>query len=391
MTRKKILIVGYTNWKAATDIPYLFKRAGCDVDVFSCVRSRLLRGSIYTTWFVAPEDKAEYVQKLKTIVETGSYDWIVAGDDAVLRIFATLPDNEPLLPKLIPLSKLENQFILGSKAGHSLACTLYGILTPTYAVYDELQNPKILAEQVSFPLLLKIDQSAAGRGVFLCTTDDDVAMHLARLTHQQKEKLVFQHYITGDTVGVETLYKQGTLIAYAYSIATKTLEDQFGISSERRYVACPAIEEQLRFIGKSLGVHGFCSMTFIHDGSSHYLIEADLRPQTWFRFARFAGVDFSEGIRGFFSDTSPLLRPVFPSGATEIMVRHFPRDLSWNMTHKNYSGILKWFYNAEHRWDGIPWHDPVLLLEFFSRGVVSITKRIRHSICRVFVKDTIVS
>lgn len=382
MQQKRVLIADYGNYDSLVGIPHLFRTAGCAVDIYSRKESWLLENKYISDHFLAPDDPSSYAAGLGALAESGRYDWIVLGDDFAARFVARHIRDDALFSKLAQLIKPENRQLLGSKAGLSLLCSEYGIPTPAYAFLWEGADSALCAEKVSFPLLLKVDESAGGSGVFRCENPEELSAVLLRIEEADKENLVLQKYIVGENIAVEALYKRGALVTYAYSIVTKTLRGEFGVSSERRYVPRPEIEERLGRIGEAFGLHGFSSMTFIYDGSEHYLVEADLRPQAWCPLAVLAGTDFSLGIREFLSDEPAFLRPLFLSGKKEIVLRHFPRDIFWYLERKKYLGFWLWLRNAEGRWYVISWHDARLLRRTLFRGVRYLSRRFLRRVRR---------
>ncbi len=356
------------------DIPYLFVKAGCSIDIFCRRKSWLATANYHTTWHVAPDDPALYVKDLEKVLLSTTYDWIVAGDDIVIRLLGKRATSD-VLQKNIALVLPEHYSILGSKANLSLFCSKHAIPTPPYALYLPGLDPHSLADTVAFPLLLKVDESAGGAGVFLCQNHEDVACIISSLTDFEKENLVFQKYIHGKNIAIESLYKDGRLIMYSYAVVTKTLNSEFGVSVERKYIECPKIEKRLRMVGEALGFNGFCSMTYIDDGKEHYLIEADMRPQAWYLLGKISGADFVRGIQEFFSDTPRYIPSVFPKAKKEVYVRHFLRELLWFEEQGKYRYMYKWLCNIDGRWRAIPWHSPRVALRL-SMGALRYGTRV---------------
>jgi hypothetical protein len=368
-----VLLAECQGWDSLVDVPYLFAQAGCVVDVYSGRRSWLSMSRHASAFIEKGEGPRAYIAGLRALAESGKYDWIVFGDDLSARLAATLDDE--FFKKLGPICKLENRGMLGSKAGLSFACSRYGIPTPAYAIYDGSREPSALAAEVSFPVLVKVDHSAGGSGVFLCVTAADLAAVFSKLGEEEKKNCVIQKYIKGENVAVEAIFKHGVLVTYAYSIATKTLSGEFGTSSERKYVHRPEAVERIRQIGSTLGLHGFASMTFMYDGEEHYLVEADLRPQVWCLLGRLGGTDFSRGIREFLSDAPVFVPPQFPEGVTERYVRHFSRELLWCLEHRDFLGVWHWLCNTDGRWLAFPRHEPRMFCAAFFRGGRYLARR----------------
>ncbi|MBC7651604.1 MAG: hypothetical protein H7101_07640, partial [Deinococcales bacterium] len=85
------------------EIPFMFKQAGCIVDVFCGKNSWLLSNSYYDNCIDAPEDKDSYCNKLIALVQNNikSYDWVLMMDDETIKLLNEKVDNEELFIKLM--------------------------------------------------------------------------------------------------------------------------------------------------------------------------------------------------------------------------------------------------------------------------------------------------
>ena len=356
--RYRVLIAD-TYSPVSMEIPHLFKKAGCEVDIFCFKNSWLKKNNCWNNWFEAGNiQDGTYARRLQALVEKGDYSWVVLSDDEAIRVANEAICNENLAKKILPLSKMENRLMLASKAGLSLLCQKYGILTPDFFLYEKTSDLKMMGDRLTYPLLLKEDGNGGGAGVYLCRNEPEVVSVLDKLSDEKKKNLIFQKYIFGDIICVEALYKNGQLLAYTYSKAVRTANNEFGPSINREYLACPEIEADLCFIGSTLGLNGFVTMTFMYcpQMKMHYLIEADMRPQSWFRLAKFCGVDFSKAIKNYITGEAILLRPVFKAGEVLTMT-HFTRDVSRCFNEFDVRGFLKWVFNVQGCWRFIPYYD----------------------------------
>lgn len=383
-TTYRVLLADHPGHDSACEIPYLFAAAGCTVDVYCPKRSWLLKNSYWNAWIESDEEAEAYAEKLEGLARSGAYDRIVLVDDVVIRIMNKFLVDQDLFTKILPLTKSENRSMLGSKAGLSILCEKFGIATPPYMVYDDDLDFDLLAEKVSFPLLLKIDESAGGGGVFHCKDPAEVKRSLLLLKPEEKRRLIFQKYIEGDNIALEVFYEKGELLAYTYSTVVKTLTHEFDVSVDRIYSEHPEIEPQLAAFGRAFGINGCATMTCMYDAKErrHYFIEADLRPQLWFRLGTFAGVDFSKAIRASFSGKRILMRPNILGKDNAILVRHFSRDIIRCGRRKDVKGILAWCFNTDGRWRYIPWYDRkalaytrTYLSHLYARGIYKAIAR----------------
>ncbi len=360
---RNVLLTDYIDSEVAAEVPYLFKRAGCAVDVFCSKRSWLLKNSHWDNHILRENDPEKYVRHLESLVREKEYDFVVVTDDFTLRIVNDNLMETDLAGVILPLSTLENRMLLGSKAGLHTLCEKYGIVSPVTAIYDPSVGVGKIFEHISFPLLLKVDISGGGNGVFLCKNEDEVRTRLQSFTETEKRNLVFQRYIHGDHCGVEAFFGKGNLLAYAFSGVLKGIEGEFSSSCERRYRECREIEPILKDIGRKFGVNGFASISFIFDKkqNTYYLIEVDARPQVWFPLARFVGVDFSLAISNYFQGKNVLIRPKFPKGKDYLVMGYFSRIVNYVISYGDVREAAKWIFNKEGRWKFIPTYDKKFL------------------------------
>lgn len=363
----RVLLAAYSRSEVAFDMPHLFRKAGCSLDIYSIPNNAIKQNLYWDAWYKADESPEEYVKGLVECSKNQEYDWIVLGDDDSLRLVERYAPEE-FASKVLPLSKREHRSLLSSKAGLSRLAAKFNIPTPPFAIYKEGDGVRE-SEQVSFPLLLKVDVSAGGRGVFFCASQEDVDSVLLRLPPHKKRALLFQKYITGKNISVEALYKNGRLLEYASSTVLKTLSGEFTVSAVRRYQVYDGLEELLTRIGRALGFDGFCSYTFMREEASgvFYLVEADLRPHAWFSFSRFAGADFSRGIRRFL-EQEPLGSSAFLPPRKEGVILRYPlRDINRAFKEGDISELFAWGANSGGRWKLLPWHDSRMITFFFKR------------------------
>jgi hypothetical protein len=360
----KILIADYKNADVSANVPYLFKKAGCEVEVFCSSQSWLLKNRNWDIWHnVVSRNHFDYSRQLQRLIQDNNYDDVVLTDDYVIRIMNDTITDQIVFKKILPISDINYRDILGSKSGLSFLCEQCNILTPTYYIYDGVSNPLLLANNITFPLLLKVDKSGGGKGVFFISSEQELEEVLFNLSEDKKINLVFQKYITGDNIAVEALFKEGKLLGYITSKVIKNIRNEFSISMTREYEHLPELGNILKKIGEAWSLNGFSSMTFMRsqgDGQ-YYLVEADMRPHDWFYLAKFCGVNFSELIKNYLDKTLSEVSLISLQNKNPIILHHFSRSLKWAIKHGDLISILRWLFNIDRRWRLIPWHDRLLL------------------------------
>ncbi|MBC7553956.1 MAG: ATP-grasp domain-containing protein [Taibaiella sp.] len=358
----KILIVSYANWDSLMELPAVFKQAGCTTDIYCAKDSWILQSSFYDKWIEASSNEATFLSGLYDIVgkHGNEYDWIIPGDDIILRLLNDTITDEKLFYKLLPLTKIENRELLGSKAGFSNLCDKYDIKTPRFLIYDAGQSPESIAKYMGFPFMMKTDRSEAGTGVFKCDNLHDLIDNLKNV--ENKHNVVFQQFIEGYDINMEVLYKEGELIVYSYAKLLKIL-GKFGLSTQRLFSQNTEIIPELRKIGRSIGLNGFASIAFMYNelDKKHYLIEIDVRPNSWIYYGRFTGNDFSEGIKKISKGDLTLVNFDSNKYPSEVKVSLYKKDMMRVIVTKDVKGFLYWMLNKEDCRKYIPTYDKKLL------------------------------
>lgn len=367
----RVLLVSIINWESVLEIPALLNQGGCTVDLFCKKDAWVLQNKFYENSIIAQGNDHDFISHLLNyVVESGEkYDWIIPGDDITIRLLNKELQSVELFYKIMPLTKIENRAILGSKAGFSNLCNKYAVKTPRYLVYSTTQTPGSIGDYMGFPLLIKLDESEGGYGVFLCESEAALTSKLGEI--KNKNGLVFQQFIKGHEVNTEALYKDGVLIVYSYSKPLKLMSN-FGVSTQKLYSQNRDVETELIQIGHDIGINGFCNIAFMYNelDRSYYLIEVDIRPTAWMYYGKFIGNDFAKGVNKAIQNDLSLLAPDEKYGGKEIQIHLFRRDIYRCIQEKDYAGLWIWFTNKNYCWRYIPVYDTKYLrscIKYLSR------------------------
>lgn len=356
------LIACYGNFRTLPEVPYVLKKGGCDVvDILCSGESSLLHNKFYDTWIRYDKEKEDYANKLLATVEEKNYDWIILGDEHILKLMNERITSEEVFRKVMPLEKIENRMILSSKVGLSDVCERLSITTPRYLVVDSFEQLNVTPVDLRFPVLIKQDVSTGGQGIFFCKSKDGL---LGVMKKNPSTKAIIQEYIKGEDIGVEALYKHGALLTYNISEVLGYLDGRFGTTTKRRYFNNIEIEKLLVELGQKVGINGFASIQYIHDeiDKKYYLIEADLRPNIWVASSRYTGNDFSVGVQRFLGKMPITPECYKPANGydKEVQVFLFNRDLVRCFKKKKPLQFIRWFVDPR-MWKFIPTYDMKLL------------------------------
>ncbi len=302
-------------------MPHVIRQAGFAVDLL-CRESNVSRHSGFLDrWIDAGETWEDLFEKLIELDRSGAYAHILLGEDAILCRIYTQPIPE--LDHLMPVREDNARHMLG-KVGFSQVCKSLGLRTPEFAVLTNAEQANAAVEQLGFPLVTKINYSAAGEGVQVFRDREAYLAYVA--TYRFLQPLLVQKFIEGELISVEALFRDGQLLQYVCSI---DVDATLGPSTKRRYVRrLPEVVEFLEPLAKFARLHCFTNITFVREFSSGqlFLIEADPRPNKWAPYGHWFGADFSEAFRLFMGDT-PVDQPPYLDCASENAVTH------WEIEH----------------------------------------------------------
>ena len=354
----RVLLISYVNWDSLIEIPAILKNGGCTVDVFSVKDSWVLQNKQYDTWIPGNTDANIFLEELLCYIEknTDKYNWIIPGDDAIIRALNARIIDEAQFYKIMPLTQIEHRQLLGSKAGFSELCAKYSIKTPKYLVYNAPLTPAYIGRYIGYPLLMKQDQSEGGFGISFCNNEQALIENLEKTP--VKNKLVFQQFIKGYDINTEVLYKNGELIVYSYS-RTLTVMGKFGVSTQRLFYHNDEVKQTLIQMGHSLGLNGFGNVVFMYseEEKTHYLIEIDMRPNAWMYYGKFTGNDFSEGVRKIIKSDLSLVTPRDAGAGRQLNISLYKKDVYRCILDKDIKGLMAWATNRHNRWRYIPLYD----------------------------------
>lgn len=360
----KVLVACIENWDTLMELPAVLVNGGCTVDVYCSKKSWLLKNKFFNKWIESPTDIEVYKQNLMQLSESNDpyYDWIILADEKLLKIFSECPgiNNLARCNRILPITKIENKILLGSKKGLSELCLKYNITTPKYLLFNHEPDFDVKQLNLNFPILLKQDLSWGGGGIHMCNNKAEFELALPKLNKDYP--FIFQEFITGIDIGVEAFFNNGILLNYNAGEVKKYFKSRFSFTTSRMYFLSEEIKVLLDELGNKFGINGFASIQLIYKESDNkfYLLEADLRPNFYVPYGRFTGQNFSEAIKKKI-DPSYIIPPnrLLKQGE-KIEVAIFYRDIIRCFKQKDILGIFKWVFNYKGYWRFIPIYDLTL-------------------------------
>jgi hypothetical protein len=320
-----LLIGGY--WPEVMEVTFgLLIRAGFAVDVIS--NSTAFRKSGAMRDYVLAKKRELVVEAAAEKIKK-EYTLVVVGDDATLGMILNSDLSREQKLRLLPVLSGKNFGHIFSKIGLSLALNENGISTPDSLIARDEEELNSSARALGYPILVKLDSSAGGLGVFECRHGADVEALGKTLA---RYPVLVQRKIAGAEVALEAFYRNGELVHFAYSVPEKS-KYKFGPTSVRSYwqLACleKSVFDELRVLGKALGAHGFVSIGCIHSvqDSKRYYFEADMRPNLWIDHSRYVGEDWAVIISRHFATRNSVKHSYTfnPQYSNPLLISHYLR------------------------------------------------------------------
>lgn len=369
----RVLIAASENWESLAELPYVLNKGGCIVDVFCSKGSWLTKNSFFHNWIEVNETN-DLVESLIQRIKSFHYEWIILGDESLLKKFSNFNETEAFLKRVLPLTKIQNRKLLGSKIGLAQLCEKYNFDSPRTCTFNKKTDFISTSCNLNFPVLLKTDLSWGGGGIIYCKDGNSLISSISKLSDQ--EEFLLQEFLPGEDIAVEALFKEGRLLTFQCSKVLEYQTNRFGSTISRLYFNNLVIEEIIKNVGCKIGINGFASMQFVGSNidDKYYLIEVDLRPQAWIRYGDFTGANFSIGVKRF-TGLLPLVGTSlqFSSSPKTIEVVLFHRFLISLIINKNLASLFRFIIRRD-MWRFIPLYDKVLMKAILNE-VFSYTKR----------------
>ena len=354
----KVLVACYGNWDTTSEIPYLLKKSGCNVDVYCSKKSWLLSNKYYENWIESNSDEETYLNQLIELVKKNNYEWVILGDDLLIKKSNDFIKDEEVFKKIMPINKIENRRMLSSKEGLSDFCKSNNIETPGYTIYNDKNDLQKIKDTLKFPVINKLDFSFGGTGMFVSKSFEEFSDSLEKIP--VNENVLIQEFIIGEEIPVEALFYNGELISYLSANVLDYSKDNFSYTTRKMYYENKALKPILTHLGKALGLNGFANMLYMYDtkNNTYHLIEVDPRPNSWMACSRFvAENNFFEGVKKIVSGEYVKGFQGMGIKKPNVEIALFYKDIRRAIWKKDYKGILRWILNSKGYWRFLPLYD----------------------------------
>lgn len=376
----KVLIASFDNWDSCAEVPYIYKKAGCNVDVYCRKDGWLQTNRFHDQWIEAPSDATSFLKIFWNLINTTDYSLIVLTDEPLLKILNETIEDEQVFIKIMPLIKIENRKMLSSKIGFSDFCISNNILTPKYAVYNSKEDLENILQNLQFPLINKNEFSWGGTN--MCIINSKLELQELLKESEINQTILFQEFIEGEEIRIDAYYNRGELVVYFCANVLSYANNRFTYNTRRVYYENAEIKNHLIELGKKSGANGFANINYLHETKTnrYFLIEMDLRTNSWLAYSQYLSkTNFISGIRNVINKNQ------HPNPSAQLFKKNieiglFYKDLKRIYWQKDFKGLFRWVFNYNGYWRFLPFYDlklsKLILKNLFNEFV---THRIKNA------------
>jgi protein-tyrosine-phosphatase/predicted ATP-grasp superfamily ATP-dependent carboligase len=287
--------------RAALETLQSLGRVGVGVDVAADGACLAWKSRYCQRQFQQPNsaDGPAFLIWLEKVFDAGGYRLVVPSTEASLRCLLLLPESHAIRRAAVLASNHSQDVALSKQLTLELAHSL-GVPVPASRLLTSRDEAVVPA---TFPVVLKpvtslvaADGELVGVAPVIVTTHQEWSRQLDRLLPLCP--VLEQEYVTGCGVGIECLYRHGTLLWHFQHERLHELPLTGGGSSYRRSVPVDAVllKAATRLLD-SLHWHGAAMVEFKGSADRGYRL-MEINPRLWGSLALpiRAGVDFPRGL-----------------------------------------------------------------------------------------------
>lgn len=222
--------------------------------------------------------------ELRDLLSRRRFDWIVIGDESLLRALIDVDDLAPLA-SWFPVNPLDGDALglVLSKYYFAERAPQLGILVPESRFATSVEEALVHATRWSYPVVLKTAHGFAGLDVHIVASEQELAVRTAALLVHH-ERVLVQRFIEGPQASACVLYDRGHVAGYSSYLAECGYPMRTSPSTVQARFAHPAIEPIIQVIGAATRFHGFVGIDFVLESKTQdlYAMEVNPRPTIGF-------------------------------------------------------------------------------------------------------------
>ena len=236
----------------------------------------------------------EFYLWLKEKLGKNRYDLLYPMDDGVMEVVMRHREEFEKLCR-IPIPDLDSYLVASDKARSTMAAMEAGLECPWTVMVRDIGELSRLAQDLSFPLVIKPRKNSGSRGIVVVWRKEDlVGLYLN--VHKNFPFPILQEYISpGEKYDVCLLYNRSSQVKASFvqkEIRFFPLER--GPSTVQESVWRPDLVEKAIKLMKKLNWYGVAEVEFMVDSRDGRVRFMEINPRFWgsLQMSILAGVDF---------------------------------------------------------------------------------------------------
>jgi predicted ATP-grasp superfamily ATP-dependent carboligase len=363
--QSKVLIFATRDWFGPARLPSALVRAGFSVVSLSFAEALITHSRHVETRLLLPDapSDTDFITALRRALLSVEPDLVVPGDDPAVELLHALyfdaKANGPAsLTACLQRSLGDSAHYpqVQSRQGLHAQAVELGLRLPEQEVVTSLDEAKGFADRHGFPLVLKVENSSAGFGTYICK---DVAALAAGFAYfdarfgrrgQTPSVMLAQRFITGQVAMRAVVALAGRVLAGLSALKVETHPAPTGPSTIVEFIENHEMARSAEELTRAFGIAGFASFDFmLEEGTgAAYLIELNPRPTPIVHLGGAFGPDLAGALWQALTRTPPRASQAVDA---RRRVALFPQE--W-VRQKDSAYFEKAFHD-------VPWDDPGLV------------------------------
>lgn len=376
----RVLLAVSGDAESTSRLPKLFHDAGAEVWVV-CPEGFRITGSRYVRRHIAAADScAAVLQRTRETIVSERVDSVIITSDRLLyEIYRSEQTN--WIDRYLPVQRNLGTSLIASKNGFLRGCMDAGITVPAFQVCTSLNETLAAAEQLGYPVMIKLEEGTAGTGVRRVDSADEIGKLFA--DGFVDKPLAVQQYIEGRIGTTAILYRKGEPVYVTSSYARHCWPTPFSPQTMREIVDREVFKQIALLIGKMTQFDGLAGIDWIEDSAGRvYVIELNARPTPLHLIAPSLPT-YARAL-----DAIQRGEPVPPLRRRERngqVYRVFPLDFYRVFAQRDLRGFVLWIVTMPFS-RSVPWDDLPLLRLQFAQLAAYFNRQIRGMTARVFAR-----
>lgn len=358
--RPKVLLAAGLDTDGAARLPKMFADAGSDVTVISPPAFRVAR-SRYVGRHVPCDDRIDAVlAATRAEIARQTFRMVVLTSDPLLYAVYADPNKEWIAPYLPIQPGAPCGDIVSSKNKFLETCSRAGVPVPAYRLCANLADALAAAEELGYPVVLKLSEGYAGLGVRIVRNSDELRGALASSDWHGLcvGEFAVQRFIEGRVGTTSVLYDRGTPVRTASAFYLRCWPTPLSPPTVREITHRRELLEIAAQFGSLTDYRGLGGIDWIEERSSGeiFVLEMNVRPTPMHVIAP-ALSGYSAALHALLHHTE--IPPLRPPGRHGERYSAFPGDVCRAIAQRDIAALLQWLVLKPFG-KSIPLDDPPL-------------------------------